>query len=89
MPQHHPRPIESEPPGVSPTVEQGLDTHYHLKQQDNILGFSEVNTSRVQSVTRVVVWVEAVQASVHSEPWDQNVNDSAKRIHVITRCLNR
>ena len=78
-PQCHPTPAESENLGVSLTVEWRLSTLYHLKQQDNnIMCFSEINTSHVQSVARVV-WVEAMQASVHYEPGDQNMKESANK----------
>ena len=60
-PQRHPRPAESEYLGVSLTVEWRLGTRYHLKQEDNIACFSEIDTSHVQSVAGVV-WVEAMQA---------------------------
>lgn len=44
-PQCHPRPAESEYVGVSLTVEWRLGTQYHLKQEDNIACFSEIDMS--------------------------------------------
>lgn len=54
-PQCHPSPVESEYLGVSLTVEWRLGTGYHLKQEDNIVCFSEIDTSHVQSCCGVGV----------------------------------